>query len=142
MNSSASKSAARARPLSPHLQVYRLPLAALTSISHRISGMVLTGGTLVIVGWLWALAFAPDVFAQWQAFFKTPYGLTGALAWTAALYYHLCAGVRHLFWDAGFGLSKAAAAKTNWLVIFAALVMTAGTWMIMVPRLVTFAPAP
>lgn len=126
----------RARPTSPHLQVYRLPLAALTSISHRMSGMVLTGGTLVIVGWLWALAFAPDYFAWWQNFFKTPVGLIGALAWTAALYYHLCAGARHLLWDAGIGLAKETVSKSNWFVILAALILTMLTWVVMVPRLI------
>lgn len=129
------KKPVRARPLSPHLQVYRLPLSALTSISHRASGMVLTGGTLVIVGWLWALAFAPATFAWWQDFFKTPLGLAGTLAWTAALYYHLCAGIRHLVWDAGHGFAKEHVRLTNWLVILAALAMTAATWVYLAPKL-------
>lgn len=135
MTASTEKKPPRTRPLSPHLQVYRLPLAALTSITHRITGMVLTGGTLIIVGWLWALAFNPEYFSWWQSFFKTWPGLLGALAWTGALYYHLCAGVRHLVWDMGIGLSKETANKSNWIVILAAFIMTCGTWVVMVPRL-------
>lgn len=118
----------RDRPLSPHLQVYRLPLNAITSITHRLTGLVLALGAVVVVAFLVAAAdgsqtyrIAYDLAASWA-------GRIVLVVFTLALYYHLCAGVRHLVWDAGHGFSLAAARRGSWLVIAGAVVLTAATW--------------
>ncbi len=139
MSDSQTKPAAttppRARPLSPHLQIYRLPLAAITSISHRASGVALSIGAVVLVAWLFAAATNAEYFGWWQSTLKAPVGLFCMAGWSLALFYHLCAGIRHLIWDAGIGLEKQNVNTSNGLVILAALVMTAATWAAVLPKL-------
>lgn len=129
------KSAARQRPLSPHLEIYRLPLAAITSISHRISGVALTGGAVVLVAWLYAASSNPEYFKWWQAVLLSRLGLVCMFGWSLALFYHLCAGVRHLLWDAGMFPDRKSIGATNLVVIFSALVLTAITWALVLPKL-------
>ncbi len=114
----------RPRPLSPHLQVYRLPLSALTSIAHRLSGVALTAGAFVLAIWLYAAASSETCFDCMREVLASPIGLVALAGWTLAFYYHLCAGIRHLAWDAGIGFEKERYQFTNWVVIGAALVMT------------------
>ncbi|HEX2245775.1 MAG TPA: succinate dehydrogenase, cytochrome b556 subunit, partial [Gammaproteobacteria bacterium] len=66
--------ATKTQPLSPHLQIYKLPLAALLSITHRITGVFLTLGTAVLVYWLVAIAAGPEAYAQAQALLGSRYG--------------------------------------------------------------------
>jgi succinate dehydrogenase / fumarate reductase cytochrome b subunit len=127
--------ARRPRPMSPHLQVYRLPMAALLSISHRASGMALTGGTFVLVILLWAAATSPECFTTLRNILASPVGLIAAAGWTLALFYHLCAGIRHLVWDAGIGFAKTTYAITNWIVVGSALILTLITWAVAWPKL-------
>jgi len=116
------------RPLSPHLQIYRLPMTAVMSISHRITGAILSGGTLLIAAWLLAAAAGPDYYNQVMGVIKSPFGAFILFAWSFVLYYHLCNGVRHLFWDTGRFFSLKAAKTANWIVILAACALTAATW--------------
>ena len=108
---------ARTRPLSPHLQVYRLPLPALMSISHRASGVVLAAGSLVLVYWLAAVASGPDTYAHAQALLGSLPGRVVLLAVTFSLFYHLGNGIRHLFWDAGLGFELRTAHASGVAVI-------------------------
>ena len=119
---------ARSRPLSPHLQVYRLPLSALMSISHRATGILLVVGSLVLVYWLVAVAGGPDAFASAQALLGSMPGRMLLLAITFSLFYHLGNGIRHLFWDAGLGFELRTAHRSGVLVIVAAIVLTAVAW--------------
>lgn len=116
------------RPLSPHLQVYKLPLTALTSISHRITGVALFFGTFLLVGWLWALAYDGEYFAFWSDIATHPISKVILIGWTFALSYHMANGVRHLFWDAGKGFNKHTSTKTGVLVVGLAIALTAGIW--------------
>lgn len=119
----------RARPLSPHLQVYRLPLLAILSISHRVTGAGLVAGTLLLVWWLIAAASGPQAFALVQAVIGSWIGQIALIAWTLALFYHLANGIRHLFWDAGFGFELKAADQSGYLTMGAALALTVLTWL-------------
>ena len=119
---------ARARPLSPHLQVYRLPLPALLSIFHRATGVVLAAGGLVLVYWLAAVASGPEAFAEAQAIFGSIAGRVLLLAITFSLFYHLGNGVRHLFWDAGLGFELRTAHASGVVVVAAAIVLTVVAW--------------
>ena len=119
---------ARPRPLSPHLQVYRLPLLALLSISHRATGVLLAAGSLVLVYWLAAVASGPDAFAEAQALLGSLPGRAFLLVVTFSLFYHLGNGIRHLFWDAGLGFELRTAHASGVLVIIAAVVLTLAAW--------------
>ena len=119
---------ARSRPLSPHLQVYRLPLPALMSISHRATGVLLAAGSLVLVYWLAAVASGPDAFADAQALLGSLPGRALLLLLTFSLFYHLGNGIRHLFWDAGLGFELRTAHASGVAVIAAAVVLTLAAW--------------
>lgn len=112
------------RPLSPHLQVYRLPVAAVTSILTRVTGHALVAGILLLVWWLVAAVSGPGAFAAADWVVRSWLGfliLTGS-AW--ALWYHLLAGIRHLFYDAGHMLEIEEARKASWAIIIGSVVLT------------------
>ncbi|MBY6262427.1 succinate dehydrogenase, cytochrome b556 subunit [Azospirillum sp. 412522] len=118
------------RPLSPHLQVYKLPLTAVMSITHRITGVGLTVGTLLLVWWLVAAAAGPQAFAHAQGFIGSFFGLLLMFGWSAALFYHLCNGIRHLVWDAGKSFELTDADRNNKVVLVATAVLTVLTWIV------------
>lgn len=118
------------RPLSPHLQIYRLPLTAITSITHRITGVLLGLGALGLVYWLVALASGPESYAAAQAAAGSVIGQIVMILFSLALFYHLANGIRHLFWDAGYGFELETAHRTGQAVIVAAVVLTVIAWVI------------
>src|SRR3954471_11808379 len=120
--------AAQDRPLSPHLQVYRPQLTTILSITHRATGVALAGGTLLLAWWLIAAATGPEQFATVQAVIGSWIGRLLLLGWTAALFFHLANGIRHLFWDAGLGFDLKTTYRSGWLVLIATVVLTVVTW--------------
>lgn len=118
------------RPLSPHLQIYRLPLNAILSISHRITGVLLSLGSIVLVTWLVAAASGPDAYTTAQAVLGSVPVQVLIFAWTFALFYHLCNGIRHLFWDAGYGFDLAVAYRSGIASLVAAAVLTVAAWLV------------
>lgn len=90
-----------ARPLSPHLQIYRLPLSATTSILNRITGNALIVAALMIVWWFIALASGPEAFARADGFVRSWFGDLVLFLSVWAMWYHLLFGIRHLIWDTG-----------------------------------------
>jgi succinate dehydrogenase / fumarate reductase cytochrome b subunit len=120
------------RPLSPHLQVYRLPMTALMSISHRITGVILSGGCLLIAGFLVAAMLGQDYYDFIMQYAQTEYGGWFMLAWAFALYYHTCNGIRHLIWDTVHLLDEGQAIAAGWVVLLATAALTAGTYYLAV----------
>lgn len=120
----------RSRPLSPHLQVYRFEWTMLLSITHRITGVALAGGAVVLVWWLIALAIGPDYFALAQGLLGSWLGRLLLLGWTWAAFYHLCNGIRHLCWDVGWGFDLRTARATGILVLVLSVVLTLASWLI------------
>jgi succinate dehydrogenase / fumarate reductase cytochrome b subunit len=121
----------RARPLSPHLQIYRPQITSVLSISHRVAGVALSVGTLVLVAWIVVLATGSDVaFLAFGALLASPVGLVLMAGWSLALFFHLANGIRHLFWDAGVGLDMPAATRSGWAVIVASVALTVISWLI------------
>lgn len=96
----------RKRPLSPHLQVYCLPLTAVVSITHRITGVLLSAGLILFVVSLALIQCGSSSFHSMQAFIHLPLVSLAIWLMVYALFFHLCHGVRHLFWDAGEGYDK------------------------------------
>lgn len=118
------------RPLSPHLQIYRLPLAAVTSILNRITGVAMTLAAMLIVWWFAAGAYAPGYFAFVDGLLTSWVGnlvLFGSL-W--ALWYHMLNSIRHLIWDTGRMMEIEIVEKTSWIVLGASVVLTVITVII------------
>lgn len=122
--------AERDRPLSPHLQIYKLPLNALLSITHRLTGLLLALGAVGVVVMLVAAASGSQVYQAFHAVALHWLGQVVLVGFTLALYYHLCAGIRHLVWDAGYGYDLRAARIGSWLVMLGAIVLTLLTWVL------------
>ena len=118
------------RPLSPHLQVYRWPISMALSIGHRVTGVGLGIGTLLLTWWLVAAAVSDEAFAQVQWFLGSPVGLLLLFGWSAALFFHFFAGIRHLAWDAGYGFDKPTYDRTGWAVVIATVVATLLLWIV------------
>lgn len=116
------------RPLSPHLQIYRWELTMALSILHRITGAALAVGTLMIVWMLVAAALGEGAYNQFQAFASSPFGKLMWFGWTVALFYHLCNGIRHIFWDIGLGYEIKTAFRSGYAVLIATAILTALVW--------------
>jgi len=118
------------RPLSPHLQIYKPQLTSVMSILHRATGIFLSLGTLMLVYWLMAAAEGPTAYQQAQSALTSWWGLLLLFGWTFALFYHLCNGIRHLFWDAGLGMDIKTVYATGKVVWIATFILTALTWVL------------
>ena len=116
------------RPLSPHLQVYRLPLTGVISICHRLTGVILAVGVVFFVGLLLAVAGGPDSFAPIQALLDSLFGRVVLFLWSFALFFHLCHGIRHLLWDTGRGFDKETMDKFALLELVATVGVTLLIW--------------
>ncbi|MCZ6667126.1 MAG: succinate dehydrogenase, cytochrome b556 subunit [Gammaproteobacteria bacterium] len=117
-------------PLSPHLQIYRLPLTALLSVIHRATGVVLGLGCLILVWVLAAAANGPEAFEPVFQHLASWYGQLFLFGMTFSLYLHFCNGIRHLFWDVGMGFELETVDKTAKLVFVAAIALTIATWLV------------
>ena len=118
------------RPLSPHLQVYRLPMSAMMSITHRFTGIGLGVGTLLLVWWLVAAATSDAAYAQVAWFVTSWLGYLCLFGWTACLWYHFWNGIRHLGWDFGYGYEIDSLRTTGIAMLAATAVLTVLTWVI------------
>ena len=112
------------RPLSPHLGIYRWQVSNTLSILHRMTGVFLSLGAVVLVGWLVSVASGFDAYSRVNAWLQGPFGGLLLFGWTFCFFYHLCNGIRHLAWDTGRGFEPEFARKTGWLVVGIAVVMT------------------
>jgi succinate dehydrogenase / fumarate reductase cytochrome b subunit len=120
----------RARPLSPHLQVYRWQLTMLLSIAHRASGVALSVGALGLVAWLLAVAAGAAAYAQWQALAGSLPGQTVLFLMSMALVYHLLNGLRHLLWDTGRAMDIPSVYRTGYTVLVLTVVLTSAIWAV------------
>ncbi len=117
------------RPLSPHLQVYKPQLTSVLSILHRMTGVALAVGTLLLVWWLIAAASGADAFNMVQTVIGTWFGRLLLFGWSFALFYHLCNGIRHLFWDMGRGYELPTVAASGWAVVIISIALTGISWV-------------
>ena len=117
------------RPLSPHLQIYRWQLTSVMSILHRLAGIALSFGTILLVWWLGAAADGPGPYAAVQHFLGSWLGLLLLFGWSAALFFHLCNGIRHLWWDSGNGFELKTAYASGWAVVAATAALTVIAWI-------------
>ncbi len=117
-------------PVSPHLQIYRLPLTALLSITHRLTGVILAGASLLLVWVLAAAAESEAAYGALMSHLQAWYGQVFLLGVVFSLYLHFCNGIRHLFWDIGYGFELETVDLTAKLAIALALLLTVATWLV------------
>ena len=116
------------RPLSPHLQIYRPQLTSVLSITHRATGIALLVGTLLLVYWLLAAASGAEAYGSAQQLLGSWLGRLVLLGFSFALFFHLCNGIRHLFWDAGLGFELKTAYASGNAVVIVSIAMTVLAW--------------
>jgi succinate dehydrogenase / fumarate reductase cytochrome b subunit len=117
------------RPLSPHLSIYRPQISSVLSISHRATGIINAAGSLLLLAWVWAAAYDAEMFECISECASSTIGQLLLIGWTFTLFYHLANGIRHLFWDAGYGFTIPVMTRSGWCVVIAAIAATAFTWM-------------
>lgn len=118
------------RPLSPHLQIYKPQLTSVLSITHRATGVVLTFGSLVIALFFIAAAGGVEQFNVINGVFNSGFGKLLMFIWSFCFFYHLCNGVRHLFWDVGQGFEIETVYNTGKIVVIAAFILTVLLWIV------------
>src|SRR5882672_8075981 len=119
------------RPLSPFMfpTWYRFQITSVLSILHRLTGIALSVGSILLAWWLIAVAAGGQVFAATHAFLGSPIGVLLLFLWSVAFFYHLCNGVRHLVWDSGYGFELRQAHRSGYAVLAATALLTALTWL-------------
>jgi succinate dehydrogenase / fumarate reductase cytochrome b subunit len=115
----------RARPLSPHVLIYRWQIGNSLSILHRVTGVALALGLVALSYWLISLAGGEDTYDAAMRVLSSPVGLVFLIGWTFSFLFHLLNGVRHLFWDAGYGFERTQRHASGWFAVLGALVLTA-----------------
>jgi len=124
------------RPRSPFMlgQYYRFQLTSVLSFAHRISGIGLSIGTLLVGAWLFAVASGASTYDLIVPHLQAWYGKAILFAYGWTLMYHLCNGIRHLFWDAGKGFDIPTAYKSGYAVVIVSLALTASIWGLAISR--------
>jgi len=118
------------RPLSPHLQVYRPQLTSVLSILHRATGIALSVGALYLAIWVMYAAGGARGYEAFQSFNGSILGRILLGGWLFSAFYHLCNGIRHLFWDAGYGFELRDAYRSGWIVVAVSLIATVLSWIV------------
>ena len=119
-----------ARPLSPHLQIWRWHVTMFCSIAHRVTGVGLYVGALLLAAWAVALASGPDAYVAYKALLGTLPGKLVLFGLTVSIFYHLAAGVRHLVWDTGHGYDPRTADMTGAVCIAFGVVAGVAVWVL------------
>jgi succinate dehydrogenase / fumarate reductase cytochrome b subunit len=119
-----------ARPLSPHLGIYRFTLTMAMSIAHRITGAGLYVGTLLLAWFLLAASMDASAFAYFSGFIQSIFGRLILIGFTWALFHHLLGGVRHLIMDSGYGMEHPEREHLAQATLIGGLVLTLVVWAI------------
>jgi succinate dehydrogenase / fumarate reductase cytochrome b subunit len=127
----------KARPLSPHLSIYKPQISSVLSIAHRVSGVVNFIGIAFMMWWIFYLAYYGQYFGETivYQFFTSLFGKATIVLWTFSVFFHMCTGIRHLFWDCGFGFKVETMNKTGWLAVVMAVILTVAAWSIYLGQL-------
>ena len=120
----------RQRPLSPHLQIYKPQLTSILSILHRATGVTLSMGSVILVSWIIVLTLGEETYVIYTKIINHWFSHLVLMGFTFGVFYHLSNGIRHLFWDAGYGYGLRQAYISGSLVIFSSLLLTGMTWLL------------
>ncbi len=120
------------RPVNLDLSTIKFPITAIVSITHRITGVVLLGGILVLMWMLDASLRSEESFNELRQLIANP--LAKVVLWgvLAALAYHLVMGIRHMFMDLGIGesLKGGQTGAKLALALAVVLILAAAGWLI------------
>ena len=116
-------------PLSPHLQIYRWHISSLLSIAHRISGVINLFALILIFFWLIFLSFGESNYESFLLIINSFFGKFILIGFTWSMSFHLLSGIRHLFWDLGYGYEIKTANISGIIVIISSLVLTVIIWL-------------
>jgi succinate dehydrogenase / fumarate reductase cytochrome b subunit len=117
-------------PLSPHLQIYRWQISSLLSITHRITGILNLLGLIFISAWISSAGIGENLFEYFSVFLKSFIGKFILIGFTWSINYHLLSGIRHFFWDLGYGYEIKTANISGVIVIVSSLLLTVFLWLI------------
>ena len=117
-------------PLSPHLQIYRWQISSLLSITHRITGILNLLGLIFISAWISSAGIGENLFEYFSVFLKSFIGKFILIGFTWSISYHLLSGIRHFFWDLGYGYEIKTANISGIIVIISSLLPTVFLWLI------------
>ena len=117
-------------PLSPHLQIYRWQISSLLSITHRITGILNLLGLIFISAWISSAGIGENLFEYFSVFLKSFIGKFILIGFTWSISYHLLSGIRHFFWDLGYGYEIKTANISGVIVIVSSLLLTVFLWLI------------
>jgi succinate dehydrogenase / fumarate reductase, cytochrome b subunit len=119
------------RPLSPFMFPvwYRFQITSALSILHRLTGIGLAVGSILLAWWLISVAVGGELFETTHRFLVSPIGIVLLFLWSVAFFYHLCNGIRHLAWDAGYGFEIRTAARSGYAVIVMTALLTLLAWL-------------
>jgi succinate dehydrogenase / fumarate reductase, cytochrome b subunit len=127
---SANGNSGRPRPLSPHLTIYKPIPTMVMSVLHRLTGMALYAGTVLLAFWLIAAASGPEAFAWASWFFGSIVGRVILFAYTWALLHHMLGGIRHFIWDAGLGFDNKSATTLAIATAAGSVTFTLVIWLV------------
>jgi succinate dehydrogenase / fumarate reductase cytochrome b subunit len=119
-----------ARPLSPHLSIYKPQISSVLSIGHRLSGIGLFFSLSLFCWWFVFLVFSKFEPCYLEIINNSFVKLVMVIA-SFGYFYHFCTGLRHLVWDSGHGFSIKAINWSGWLAIIASLLLTIIYWLFM-----------
>ena len=124
------------RPLSPFMfpMWYRFQITSALSILHRLTGIALSVGLIVLAWWLISVAVGGEIFRLTRAVLVSPIGTIALFGWSVAFFYHLCSGIRHLAWDAGLGFDLRVVYRSGYGVLAATVLLTGLTWLYVLTR--------
>ncbi len=118
------------RPLSPHLQIYKLELPMLLSGLHRITGVALSVGSILLVAWISSAVHSAGAFASMSQFLNSFIGQFVLFGWTFSLIYHTVTGIRHLIWDTGAMLEVEQINSSSKIVVAVVAILTVLAWIL------------
>ena len=124
------------RPISPFMfpMWYRFQITSALSILHRLTGIALSVGLIVLAWWLITVAVGGELFRLTRAVLVSPIGTVALFGWSVAFFYHLCSGIRHFAWDVGVGFDLTTTYRSGYTVLAATVLLTCATWLYVIAR--------
>tara|TARA_B100002052_G_scaffold269504_1_gene268966 strand:+ start:252 stop:623 length:372 start_codon:yes stop_codon:yes gene_type:complete len=119
------------RPLSPHLSIHKPVLTALFSISHRITGIGLSLGSILLSLWFLIINLGPSYFFYFETISKSIFFKLILILWTIGVFYHLFNGFRKLYWSFGIGMDLSTVYKSGYAVLFLTFISTIVVWFVL-----------
>lgn len=130
MADAQAEGAGRPRPMSPHLSIYSPLISMVMSIVHRITGVALFFGTIILAWWLAAAAWGPDAYSTFMGVADSLVGRGVLFGYTWALIHHMLGGLRHLLWDTGRGFELRTVDRLAWGSLAISVSLTLVLWAV------------